>query len=52
MKRYKWGYFFAASALCAYFLTSFGAPPLAVLAGILGAASFMRRSPKPAQGKV
>jgi hypothetical protein len=42
MKR-KWGYFIGAAVLAAYFLVTAGAPPLAVAAGIGGAAMFMRR---------
>jgi hypothetical protein len=44
----KWSYFAGASILASYFLLSNGAPPLAVLAGLSGAAMFVRRSKKRA----
>jgi hypothetical protein len=40
----KWRYFVGAAALAAYFLIAQGAPPIAVAAGIAGAAMFMRRT--------
>jgi len=40
----KWSFFIGAVVLAAYFLLTSGAPPLAVAAGIGGAALFMRRS--------
>jgi hypothetical protein len=42
----KWSYFAGAAILASYFLLSSGAPPLAVLAGLSGAAVFMRRTKK------
>lgn len=42
MKR-NWSYFAGAAILASYLLISHGAPVLAVVAGIGGAASFMRR---------
>jgi hypothetical protein len=39
----KWSWFLGASVLVAYFLLTKGAPPLAVAAGIAGAAMFLRR---------
>lgn len=47
MKR-KWSYFIGAAVLAAYFLVAAGAPPLAVAAGIGGAALFMRRTSRAA----
>jgi len=44
----KWSYFIGASLLAGYFLLAGGAPPLAVAAGIGGAALFMRRSSRAA----
>ncbi len=44
MMKPKWSYFAGASILAAYFLLTNGAPPLAVLAGLSGAAMFMRRT--------
>jgi uncharacterized protein (TIGR03382 family) len=44
----KWSYFAGASILAAYFLLSNGAPPLAVLAGLGGAAMFTRRKSRAA----
>ena len=41
--KYKWSYFIGAAVLAAYFLVTNGAPPLAVAAGICGAAMFVRR---------
>lgn len=40
---WRWRYFFGAVVIAAYFLIRFGAPPLAVAAGIAGAATFMWR---------
>ena len=40
----KWGFFIGAAILAAYFLLTSGAPPLAVAAGVGGAAMFMRRT--------
>ena len=42
--KYKWTYFIGAAVLAAYFLVTNGAPPVAVAAGICGAAMFMRRT--------
>lgn len=39
----NWGYFFGASILAAYALLTAGAPPLAVAAGVSGAALFLAR---------
>jgi hypothetical protein len=39
----KWSYFLGAAILGGYLLLSAGAPPLAVAAGIGGAAMFTRR---------
>jgi hypothetical protein len=39
----KWSYFIGAAILGGYLLISAGAPPLAVAAGIGGAAMFTRR---------
>lgn len=47
MKR-KWSYFIGAVILSAYFLLANGAPPLAVAAGIGGAALFVRRASRAA----
>jgi len=40
----KWSFFAAASLMVGYLLVSHGAPLLAVVAGIGGAASFLRRT--------
>jgi len=39
----KWSYFIGAAILGGYLLLSAGAPPLAIAAGIGGAAIFSRR---------
>ncbi len=44
MMIWKWSYFAGAAILASYFLLTNGAPPLAVLAGLGGAALFMRRT--------
>jgi hypothetical protein len=41
--KWKLAYFAGSAVLAAYFLVHAGAPPLAVAAGIGGAAMFMRR---------
>jgi hypothetical protein len=41
--KWKFAYFAGSALLAAYFLLHAGAPPLAVAAGIGGAAMFMRR---------
>lgn len=41
---WRWRYFIGSAILASYFLISFGAPPLAVFAGILGGVLFMRRT--------
>jgi hypothetical protein len=40
----KWSYFAAASLMVGYLLISHGAPMLAVVAGIAGVASYLRRT--------
>jgi hypothetical protein len=40
----KWSYFAAASLMVGYLLISHGAPLLAVVAGIAGVASYLRRT--------
>ena len=42
MKR-KWSFFVGAALLAGYFLLTAGAPPVAIAAGIAGAAMFMLR---------
>jgi hypothetical protein len=44
----KWRYFAAAGILASYLLLSMGAPPLAILAGLGGAAYITKRSEKRA----
>jgi hypothetical protein len=39
----KWSYFIGSALLAGYFLVTAGAPPLAIAAGIGGAAMFVRR---------
>ena len=46
--KHKWSYFIGAAVLAGYFLVIAGAPPLAVAAGIGGAALFMRRTSRAA----
>jgi uncharacterized protein (TIGR03382 family) len=40
---WKWRYYLGASAIVGYLMISNGAPPMAVIAGLLGVAMFMRR---------
>jgi hypothetical protein len=40
---WKWSYFVGAAILASYFLLKVGAPLMPVVAGLLGAALFMRR---------
>jgi len=40
---WKWRYYIGAALIVDYFMISHGAPPLAVAAGTLGVAMFMRR---------
>jgi hypothetical protein len=41
---WKWSYFAGAAILTAYFLLSHGVPAAPVIAGLAGAAMFMRRA--------
>lgn len=43
---WRWRYFMGAAITAGYFLIKFGAPPLAVAAGIAGVASFLWRRHK------
>jgi hypothetical protein len=40
---WKWRYYLGAALIVGYLMISNGAPPLAVAAGIIGVAMFMRR---------
>jgi len=40
---WRWRYYIGAALIVGYFLISHGAPPVAVIAGLLGVAMFMRR---------
>lgn len=46
--KYKWTYFAGAVVLSVYFLLAAGAPPMAVAAGVAGAAVFMIRRSRTA----